>query len=301
MNKNLPTPNILSELEAYAVSILREAGNILSQYQSLPTSLDFKSDHQTDPVTTADLALEAFIRDKIYDKYPDHSIIGEETDTEQQVYGDYIWIIDPLDGTANFANGLVLHGISIGITYKGSPIVGCIYIPNSYKYGDIFRATLGGGAFINETQLDISHIADINPAGLTGLPHMAHRRFDFSKLRNIGMGEIRVTGSIVYEMILISKGVMQLALFGNPHIWDIAAGIVIVREAGGDVLQWSGKGWESLTTMLDSQEDNAIRKSRLPIMIGSSKLTQYMADKIFVREDILARLLHYIRRIIMSR
>lgn len=301
MNHRLPDQNVLSELESYAVSILREAGNILSQHRNRPTELDFKGDHKTDPVTSADLALEAFIRQKIEAHYPDHSIIGEETESEPQGYGDYTWIIDPLDGTANFASGLLLHGISIGIAYKGIPVVGCIYIPDSHNEGDIFHARVGGGASFNDTNLDISGITEINPVGLTGLPHMANRRFDFARIRDVSIGEIRVTGSIVYEMVLIARGILQLSLFGNPHIWDIAAGIVLVKEAGGEVLQWSGRSWEPLTTILHGTEANAIRKSRMPVMVGSSQLTQYMSDKILVKGNILTRLRNYISNTIRPR
>lgn len=301
MYNALPEPDTLSELESYAVSIVKEAGKILAEHQNKPTKLDFKGEHRTDPVTSADLALEAFITNSIKAKYPNHSIVGEETESDNQAYEDYIWIIDPLDGTANFASGLLLHGISIGISYKGIPIVGCIYIPNNHNDGDIFHARLGGGAFVNGISLDISNIKEINPVGLTGLPHMANRRFDFSRTKDTGLGEIRVTGSIVYEMVLVSRGIMQLALFGNPHIWDIAAGIVIVRESGGEVLQWSGSTWMPLTTILESNKADTIRKSRMPIMAGSLKLTEAISSKIRVKRNLLARLSDYISSIAGNR
>jgi myo-inositol-1(or 4)-monophosphatase len=301
MPDEIPNDSTLQELELFSILLVKEAGEILRQYQPGKTEVQFKGKQKTDPVTMADLKIEEQIGNKIRLEYPDHSIIGEEGINKTHTIKDFTWVIDPLDGTANFASGFMLHGISIGLVYKGTPIIGSIYIPNEADTGTIFHARTGGGAFSGTQRLDISHLDETKPSGLTGLPYMANRRFDFKNAESMSIGQIRITGSIVYEMILVSKGVLQLSIFGAPHIWDIAAGIVIIKESGGEVFQWQGKSWEPLKKLLDQSSPDSSLNTTKPIMIGSKQIVRNMSSIIVVKLSLMKRLTYAIKSILSFR
>ena len=297
MLDEIPNDAILQELELFSILLAKEAGEILSEYRPGKTKVKFKGEQETDPVTMADLKIEEHIGNKIRLKYPDHSIIGEEGANEIHTIKDFTWVIDPLDGTANFASGFMLHGVSIGLVYKGTPILGSIYIPSDGYAGTIFHARTGGGAFSDSQRLDISHLTETKPSGLTGLPYMAHRKFDFNHLGNMSIGEIRITGSIVYEMILISKGILQLSIFNRPHIWDIAAGVVLIKESGGEVMQWQGKSWAPLIKLVDPSSPESSLDPINPIMIGSRQIVRDLSSRIVVKLSLMKRLAYAIKSI----
>jgi fructose-1,6-bisphosphatase/inositol monophosphatase family enzyme len=117
----------------------------------------------------------------------------------------------------------------------------------------------------------------------------------------MSIGQIRITGSIVYEMILVSKGVLQLSIFGAPHIWDIAAGIVIIKESGGEVFQWQGKSWEPLKKLLDQSSPDSSLNTTKPIMIGSKQIVRNMSSIIVVKLSLMKRLTYAIKSILSFR
>ena len=187
-----------------------------------------------DPVSEVDHRVETLIRARLAEKYPKHDIIGEEIDERPGRDHDFVWAIDPIDGTANFVNGFPLFAASIGVLHRGRPIVGALWCSTSHRLRPgVYHAWAGGGlCFDNDTAEP-----KFNPAvrrGLAGVPDSdaAH-----------GLWDVRKTGSAAIECALVAAGLLQVARFEAPNIWDVAGGMALVLAAGGEVRMRSGRDW----------------------------------------------------------
>lgn len=192
---------------------------------------------ENDLVTNIDKTSEKRILSFIKEKYPTHSIIGEEG-AEIDNKGDYRWIIDPLDGTNNFAHGFPIFTISIALEYKGEIVLGLVY----YAVQDeLFYALKGEGAFLNDSKIKVNTMDKIDYALLaTGFPYDKASDPDnnlnylnrlLPKIRGI-----RRTGSAAYDLCNVARGSFDGYWELKMNLWDIAAGKLIVEEAGGKVL-----------------------------------------------------------------
>ena len=188
-----------------------------------------------DLVTEVDKASEDEIILFIKNQYPDHSILAEEsgmTDKESP----YTWIIDPVDGTTNYAHGYPMFAISIGLQYKGDMIIGTIYMP---ALDEFYWAIKGEGAFVNNKPINVSEVKTLEQSVVaTGFPYnkktSPHNNIDyFSRIAPL-LGGVRRSGSACVDLVSVASGridgYFELSL--NP--WDYLPGQLIVREAGGD-------------------------------------------------------------------
>lgn len=211
-----------------------------------PEQVEFKDKHQRDPVTAIDRAVEALVRQELQARHPTHGMLGEEG-TGQAVESEYLWVLDPIDGTANFAAGLPLYGLSLALLWNRRPVVGCLYVPfwPGAGRGEVLRASLGNGARIAGRTVRLERQA-FRPGGPVAVPPglrwMFAVRGDLAKRP----GEARNLGSIVAEIAMVAIGGFQYAVFGGPKLWDVAAGAVIVQEAGGAALTWEGGCWQPI-------------------------------------------------------
>ena len=138
----------LSEMESFAVRITRQAGGILLEQFGKPLIVEYKSKGNTNPVTDADRRSEEFLREAILKEYPDHGVLAEEGSQVDSKSSGFIWVLDPLDGTVNYLNGLPVFGVSVGVLYKGEPVLGCIFTPSPTRSdGSVYHARRGNGAF----------------------------------------------------------------------------------------------------------------------------------------------------------
>jgi myo-inositol-1(or 4)-monophosphatase len=232
-----------ASLEAAAVEIARGAANILLDYYRRALAVDYKDAGQSDPVTAADRDAEAYVAREVKARFPDHAIIGEEG-SPGDPNARYLWIVDPVDGTANFINHLPVFAVSIGVLRDGQPIAGAIFIPGPLELGGgVYHAHLGGGAFIDDRPIHAAAAAEPHPSGLVSLPVSWARRYEFTGELAKHSGYQRTLGSAAAELAFAASGVLQYGLFGSLRIWDVAAGLIIVREAGGEVYERSGDGW----------------------------------------------------------
>ena len=118
------------ELEETAVLLARGAGEILSAYFGVQILVEYKDEHQRDPVTEVDKKAQEYLVKEITERFPDHGILGEEdADDSESPAPDFLWVLDPLDGTTNFLNGLPVYACSVGLLYRGRPLVGALYLP----------------------------------------------------------------------------------------------------------------------------------------------------------------------------
>lgn len=223
-----------SSLLLDAMSWAREAGAVHLRYFR-GNELDIQSKlNDSDVVTAADKAAEKVLIDHIKASYPDHSILSEESGEEAHC-GEYRWVIDPLDGTTNFSQGLPLFSVSIGIEHNGETVVGVVFAP---YLNELFHAVKGQGAWLNgepikvsgKTRLDRSVVA-------TGFPVDKDTNPD-NNLDNVArvmprVRGLRRLGSAAIDLCYVAAGFLDGYWELNLHAWDASAGLLILEEAGG--------------------------------------------------------------------
>jgi len=192
-------------------------------------------------VTEADLAAEKFIIERIRSHYPRHGILAEESGASdgalvQEGKSEWRWIIDPLDGTTNFAHGYPCFCVSIGVERAGRMEIGVIYDPTR---DELFAAERGSGATLNSRPIRVSAIADLNQAMLcTGFPYDVRERPRFAiHFANFTMKAqaVRRDGSAALDLAYVACGRFDGFWEDGLHPWDVAAGVVLIEEAGGRV------------------------------------------------------------------
>lgn len=194
------------------------------------------------PVTEADLAAEKAIFDVIKADYPDHFILSEEAG-ELKMDSEYKWIIDPIDGTINFANGIPLCCVSIGLEHNGELVMGAVYNP---LMNEFFFAQKGFGASLNDKKITVSNKADFQKSCLvTGFPYTYLDSENgplqvFERLVRKGIA-IRRLGSAALDLCWVAAGRFEGFYEHKLNPWDNAAGILIVQEAGGKVTGFDGQ------------------------------------------------------------
>ena len=157
MNQENIDTAILEEIDTFSVQIAREAGHILLEHFNEPLEVSYKGEKNTDPVTIADRTSEEYLKQAIKRKFPDHSILGEEEGISSQSSSPFTWVMDPLDGTANFINGLPFFAVSIGVLWRNFPVAGSIYVPVSHKTTEgVYHGCLGKGAFFNGERIAVA-------------------------------------------------------------------------------------------------------------------------------------------------
>jgi myo-inositol-1(or 4)-monophosphatase len=222
------------------IQISKEAGEIIRENFNKNFKVDYKS-NEKDLLTEVDKLSEKHITDFIKGKYPSHGILAEESGNIKEGE-EYLWVIDPLDGTVNFAHGLPVFSISIGLRKNKQTIAGVVY---DIMQNVIYSAELGKGAFADSQKMRVTENANIGHALLvTGFPYTISSNPDnalgkFTSLTMAARG-IRRLGSAAIDLCYVAKGVFDgfWEVFLNP--WDMCAGKLIVEEAGGLVTDFDG-------------------------------------------------------------
>ena len=228
----------------YAVKAARSAGKVINRASLDVSTLKVGVKAQSDFVTDVDRAAEAAILDVIRTAYPEHGILAEESGTAgSNPDSDYQWIIDPLDGTTNFIHGVPQYAISIGLAHKGVMQHSVVYDLNR---NELFTASKGGGAFLNEKRIRVSKRAKLDATLLgTGFPYRMFDHVDtylaiFKGLAQKTAG-MRRPGAASLDLAWVAcgrfDGFWELGL--SP--WDIAGGSLLITEAGGLVGDLTGE------------------------------------------------------------
>jgi myo-inositol-1(or 4)-monophosphatase len=294
--------SLLEEIEAHAVAIARGAGQILLEHFRQPQEVKFKGKHNQDPVTVADGRSEAYLKTAIKEKFPRHGILGEEGGALSGSDSPFIWVLDPLDGTSNFMNGLPLFAVSVGVLWQGQPVAGSIFVPVSHRAGPgVYHARLGNGAFLDGEKIEVARTPSGRP--LAEMPPGFSGGFRLSGRSRKAPHETRNLGSIAVELTLTACGVFQYALFGGPKIWDIAAGVVLVKEAGGLAFTRPkrGRAWLPLErfqpgTEGDPEAPEKLRGWSAPLVVGAPEAARQVVKDIRVFRNPLWRLARLLRR-----
>jgi myo-inositol-1(or 4)-monophosphatase len=276
----------LKELSEAAIDIAWTAGSLLVKRFRGPMNVRNKSiTKRVDPVTDLDNEVEDLIGKVISTRFPHHGIIGEEGTIIGAVNSDLVWVIDPLDGTLNYANGIPIFACSISLCEKGIPVVGAIYIPWINGSGKVFYAYKGGGTWVGETQVRVSSENSLQKGRVSVLSGFSNSGFRVKSEFRGEIGESRAIGSIAFEMALTAEGVYQYVFFSSPKSWDVAAGIILLQEAGGTNIIWDKdkriwKLFESFTNSVGNDSFSIIQNWQLPLLSGSSILVEKLMDAI---------------------
>ena len=212
----------------------KEAGEIARKMQG--GNLDVRYKAAADIVTAADTAVEDFLVSKIHAEFPDHSINAEESG-EQELAADHTWYIDPIDGTLNYAHGLPQYCISVAYAYQGQLQLGVVYSP---PIDEAFWAVKGGGAYLNGEKIEVSSVELLRDSMLiTGfrnyLLDTPRSNIDNFVRLSREVQTIRRLGSAALDIVYVACGRVEAFWEIDLNPWDVAAGILIVREAGGIV------------------------------------------------------------------
>jgi myo-inositol-1(or 4)-monophosphatase len=232
-------PALRHELR-FAIETARLAGDILKKGLRRKRNVSRKG--KVDLVTETDLKSERFITERIRENFPSHSILAEEG-SDKETASAYQWIIDPLDGTTNYAHGYPAFCVSIGLEVDGEMMVGAIYDP---VHDDSFYASRGGGAFMNRKRISVTAEKKLSDSLLaTGFPYdIRESKIDnlanFARLYKASRG-IRRGGSAALDLCYLACGRFDGFWELKLHPWDTAAGIVIVQEAGGRVTDFKNR------------------------------------------------------------
>lgn len=191
-------------------------------------------------VTQADLLAERHILDLIHREYPSHSILSEESGRSES-QSEYRWIVDPLDGTTNYAFGIPFFTVSIALVHNDDLLVGVIHDP---VRSETFWAEKGRGAFLNGTRMSVARERefDVTIIGFDLGYDDARTKEMLSLARDLWSGGMtfRLTGSAALGMTYVACGRMDIYFHRRIYPWDIAAAMLLVREAGGEVINWQG-------------------------------------------------------------
>ena len=214
-----------------AADIAREAGALIANY--LERRIGFELKGEFDLVTEADRASERLIVERLQAHFPTHAIVGEEGGG-QAGSSEYRWYVDPLDGTTNFAHGFPAFNVTMAVERSGELIAGVIFDP---LRNELFTAEQGSGAYLNQRRIGVSKTASIESSLVaTGFPsRKRHENVNvhfFYQLAMLSHG-VRRAGAAALDLAYVACGRLEAFWEFGLHPWDVAAGILLIREAGG--------------------------------------------------------------------
>jgi myo-inositol-1(or 4)-monophosphatase len=223
----------LEHLVQDVAQLARNAGELIMKLKAGQRLISYKS--ARDMVTEVDRSSEDLIVSFIQDKYPDHDILAEESETKVTRSSEYLWIIDPLDGTTNFVHDFPAYCVSIGVVHDGEVIAAAIYDP---LRNEMFEAGKGQGAFLNGEPIQVSPTGEMSRTLLaTGFPYANDEAFDLNMRIWTGIyGQtqgLRRAGAAALDMAWTACGRLDGFWEFSLQPWDIAAGVLLVKEAGG--------------------------------------------------------------------
>jgi myo-inositol-1(or 4)-monophosphatase len=236
----MPEPTHRELIEAIEPVAVNAGERLMRRFRELrPSEIEFKG--RRNLVSVADRESETFIKQEIVRRFPDHRILGEEFgggDGE----GEWLWYVDPLDGTTNFVHGHPIFCVSIAVARAGRLVAGAVHAP---ALAETYAAVDGGGAWRNGAPIRVSPETDLSHALLaTGFPYaldtLEENNLEYFERFSYRALAIRRCGAAAIDLAWVASGVYDGFWELGLHPWDVAAGALLVREAGGRVSDFSG-------------------------------------------------------------
>ena len=230
----------------FAIQTARDAGRLLAERFGRALRVTNKS--ELDLVTESDLASEKLIIERIRTYHPRHAILAEESGASapaDRLASEWRWIIDPLDGTTNYAHGYPCFCVSMGLAHRGKLELGVIYDP---VRDEVFTAERGQGAALNGRRIQVSQTDNLNSALLcTGFPYDVRERSEFARhFTNFIMNAqgVRRDGSAALDLAYVACGRFDGFWEEGLHPWDVAGAVLMIEEAGGRVSDYDGAAFD---------------------------------------------------------
>jgi myo-inositol-1(or 4)-monophosphatase len=219
-----------------AINAAKEAGSIILTYYKADYEIRDKSYHN--PVTTADHAADAFLKRALLEAHPEYGWLSEETvDSRERLNYDRVWVVDPLDGTKEFIEGVPHFVVSIALVEAGAAVMGVLYNPVTEE---LFTARKGEGAYLNGKQIYCN--ARTDPGEMVILNSRSETRRGLWEPFQDKFGELKPIGSVAYKLGLTAAGKADIFASLRPkNEWDICAGHCLVVEAGGKMIDLKGQ------------------------------------------------------------
>jgi myo-inositol-1(or 4)-monophosphatase len=227
----------------FAGEVARRSGEIL---EAAFGRVSAREKGPSDLITDADLASQRSAAAMIAGAFPDHTLLAEEEGAVPDPSKAWRWVIDPLDGTVNFAHGVPLWCVSVALEHRGELVVGVVHSPPTRQ---TFAAAKGRGATLNGAPIRVSG-ADRLSASLiaSGMPTAfaadADRQMAWFRRLSTGTHSVRRTGTTAWNLAMVAAGGFDVCYGSSIHPWDAAAGVVLIREAGGTVTGLDGSAYD---------------------------------------------------------
>ena len=273
-----PTAPELRDIEQMAVElasiagaeIVTALGGILSVRYKTGAVDDTDELKWRDPVSDVDHKVETMIRARLAESFPGHDVIGEEMSERPGRDHDFVWAVDPIDGTSNFINGFPIFAASIGVLHRGRPVVGAIWCSISHALrAGVYHACAGGKLRFGGADVT----PKTNPAvrrQLVGVPAAG---------KEDAFWDTRKTGSAAAECAMVAAGLLQAARFASPNIWDVAAGLALVDAAGGVARRHDGENWTPMQLFEPGETSGGLSDLRFwrgEIVLGNKEAVEQM-------------------------
>jgi myo-inositol-1(or 4)-monophosphatase len=262
------TTKLMSQsLQSVAEKAARAGGEVLLSWVGRVRA---REKAPKDLVTEADLEAQDTIESLIRGHFPDHDFLGEEGNTTWPRRSEYRWIVDPLDGTTNFIHGLPLFAVSIGVEHKGQLVAAALFDP---KANECFTAQRGSGAYLNGNPIHASSCRDLEEALMVASfpPQVTGDSAEIQRFTNVlvrcrGM---RRLGSAALNLAYVAAGRLDGFWATSLKTWDVAAGVLIVREAGGTVTGFDGRPFDLEHPALTAASTESLHRQVLQVLRGS--------------------------------
>jgi myo-inositol-1(or 4)-monophosphatase len=255
-------PAAAAALAASAVRLAQAAGTQIAAAVNGELAVQFKATRaqwaaNSNPVSQVDESVERYIRAQLALEYPEAAVIGEEQAPTGAPSAPITWVIDPIDGTCNFINGVPLYACSIGVLHEGWPVAGAIWCAATHAVGPgVYHAHAGGPLCFNGRPIERR-----SPGNWRGLAaeHGRASRYGANWDR-------RVLGTSAVEFAWVACGLLRLAHMPRPGLWDAAAGLALLHAAGCSALTWEHGRWAPLV-----QFRPPLASWKQPVLIGAAQ------------------------------
>jgi myo-inositol-1(or 4)-monophosphatase len=231
-----------------AIRAAKSAGKIITENFDKNFDIHTKDGNKRNLVTSVDLAAEKEIIKILKEDFPDYDILSEESQPDKnKIENGFVWIIDPIDGTTNYSRGIKDVTVAIALAENKKVILGVVYNPFTKE---LFTAENGKGAFLNGKVLNVSIVKQLEDA-IVAQSFAYSNKFRKDPLKNINKLFLTVNGIRLYhstelELCYLASGRIDACVISGSNPWDIAAGSLIVEEAGGKVTKFNGEKWDYL-------------------------------------------------------
>lgn len=275
----------LERIEALAAALAAEAGAFVIDQLEREVLVEYKADargqeNTGDPVSEVDRNVEALLRERVAAEFPAHVVVGEEDATQPSEETEYVWVLDPVDGTSNFVNGFPLFAVSVGVLRHGRPVVGAVWCATTHAlHPGVYHAHEGGPLRLDGREVSPERATKVKRAlaAAPGGSSAGTRSWDH-----------RVTGSMAIEGAYVAAGVFAAAPFWVPKIWDVAGAIPLIRAAGREAWTRDGHGWkpferfeapDRLPHSVKEERAPSLRDWRGAILVGTAEGVELLKQR----------------------